>query len=78
MREIIIKVIAEQMNVAQELVTRTAFLVDDLGADWLDVGEIAMELEEVFDLDFPDNGEGWVTVQDVFNAVAHAVGEAGA
>lgn len=81
MKEIICCTIAEQLKqwgVDPEKVVPTASLVDDLGADSLDIAEIALELEEIFDIDLPDNGEGWVTVQDVVAAVANATAKAGA
>lgn len=45
-------------------------LVDDLGADSLDKVEMVMELEDEFVVDIPDeDGERWVTVQDVVDYV---------
>lgn len=45
---------------------RTQKLGDDLGADSLDVAELAMALEEEFDIQIEDEHVAeWVTVDDV-------------
>eukprot|EP00931_Biecheleriopsis_adriatica_P043512 TRINITY_DN2487_c0_g1_i2.p2 TRINITY_DN2487_c0_g1~~TRINITY_DN2487_c0_g1_i2.p2 ORF type:complete len:123 (-),score=34.43 TRINITY_DN2487_c0_g1_i2:224-592(-) len=46
-------VIAEQLGVDKEKVTRTATL-SELGADSLDIVESVMALEEAFDVELPD------------------------
>jgi acyl carrier protein len=48
------KVLVEQLDVSEDEVTPQASLVDDLGADSLDVVEIIMGLEEEFDIEIPD------------------------
>ena len=48
------KVIAEQMGYGTEKVEEETHLTLDLGADSLDHVEIAMELEEVFDINISD------------------------
>ncbi len=48
------KVLIEQLDVSDDEVTPAASLVDDLGADSLDVVEIIMGLEEEFDVEIPD------------------------
>lgn len=73
MKELIIKTIADQLRVDKEKVVPTASLVNNLGADSLDIVELAMELEEVFDLATLSLGDGWVTVQDVITSVEIAV-----
>lgn len=49
------RVLAESLCVSPEKVTDGANLIDDLGADSLDVIEIAMGLEDEFDIDIPDD-----------------------
>ncbi len=64
----IINIIANQLGVDKEMVTAGANIVDDLGADSLDVVELVMALEEAFDTEIPDeDAEKIRTVQDIFN-----------
>ncbi len=60
------KIVAEELNVAEEDVTATASFADDLGADSLALVELIMALEEQFELDsIPDeDAEKIKTVQD--------------
>ena len=48
-------IVAEQLGVDKEKVAIETSLVNDLGADSLDVVELVMELEEEFDLNIPDD-----------------------
>jgi len=60
-------IIANQLGVDKEIVTPEANVVDDLGADSLDVVELVMALEEAFDLEIPDEeAERIRTVKDIF------------
>ncbi|MDR3556217.1 MAG: acyl carrier protein [Syntrophobacteraceae bacterium] len=64
----IINIIANQLGVDKEMVTGGANIVDDLGADSLDVVELVMALEEAFDTEIPDEeAEKIRTVQDIFD-----------
>lgn len=66
--EKIIEVIANQLGVDKEMVLPSANIVDDLGADSLDVTELAMALEETFDIEISDDDAGNIrTVQDIFD-----------
>jgi acyl carrier protein len=59
-------IIANQLGVDKEIVTPEANVVDDLGADSLDVVELVMALEEAFDLEIPDDeAEKIRTVKDI-------------
>jgi acyl carrier protein len=50
-------------------------VIDDLGADSLDVVELVMALEESFDVEIPDeDAEKIRTVKDIFDYLAQAVG----
>lgn len=60
------KVIAEKLGVDISEVVPEASLIDDLGADSLDIVELVMTMEETFDLDIPDEeAEKLVRVKDV-------------
>lgn len=48
------KIVAEQMGVAAEEITRETHFVNDLNADSLDTVELVMEFEEEFELNIPD------------------------
>ena len=49
------RIIAEQSEAPIERIDEDAHLVNDLGCDSLDVIEIAMEIEEQFAIDVPDD-----------------------
>lgn len=67
MRSKIIDIIANQLGVEKDVITPEANVVDDLGADSLDVVELVMALEEAFDLEIPDeDAENIRTVKDIF------------
>lgn len=64
------KVLVEQLDVSEDEVTLQASIIDDLGADSLDVVEIIMGLEEEFDVEIPDEeAEKLTTVQKVVEYV---------
>ena len=52
--EQVINVVAEQLAVDKEKITRDTSFVNDLGADSLDTVELIMELEEEFDMTIPE------------------------
>ncbi len=67
----IIDIIANQLGVDKDIITSEANIVDDLGADSLDVVELVMALEEAFDTEIPDDdAEKIRTVQDIFAYLA--------
>lgn len=49
------KVLVEHLGVTPEQVTEAASLIDDLGADSFDTIELAMAIEEEFDIDLLDD-----------------------
>ena len=64
------KIIVEQLGVAETSVTMEASLIDDLGADSLDIVELIMALEEEFDMEIPDeDAEKIVSVSDVVDYI---------
>ena len=63
-------IIAKELNVSLDKITMDTHLVDDLGADSLDVLEIIMSIEDEFNIKIPTNGaENIVTVGDAFEAI---------
>ena len=70
MLEKIQAMLAEALNLPVEKVTPDAKIVDDLGADSLDVVELLSQLEEEYGIIIPDDqAENLVTVADVANAI---------
>lgn len=47
-------IIAKQLDVEPDSITRESRLVEDLKADSLDVVELIMDLEQEFDIEIPD------------------------
>ena len=47
-------IVADQLGVDAVEVTKDASILDDLGADSLDVVELVMALEDAFDIEVPD------------------------
>lgn len=67
-------IVAGQLGVEADEVRSEASILDDLGADSLDVVELVMALEEEFDIEVPDEDvEGIRTVKDVESYVAARV-----
>ena len=63
--------VAEQLGVDSKEMTPEANILDDLGADSLDVVEMVMAIEEEFDIEIADeDAEGMRTVGDVESYVA--------
>ena len=48
-------ILCDQLDVEEDKVTMDADIVDDLGADSLDVVDLVMSLEEEFDCEIPDD-----------------------
>lgn len=60
------KIIAEQLEMNIEDIELTSELVDDLGADSLDVVDLVMSIEDEFEVEVPDEAlEDIRTVEDV-------------
>lgn len=60
------EIICEQLDVEEDKVTTEASIIEDLGADSLDVVDLVMSLEEEFDVEIPDEDvENMKTVGDI-------------
>jgi acyl carrier protein len=74
MRKRIVEIIAKQLGIEETDVSAQASVVEDLGADSLDVVELIMALEEEFDLEIPDTeAENIVNVQSIFDYMENAM-----
>ena len=59
-------IIVDQLGVSLEEVTPQASVIEDLGADSLDIVELIMALEEEYEMEIPDeDAEKIQTVDDV-------------
>ncbi len=68
-------IIGEQLEVNTDELVPEANLLDDLGADSLDVVELAMALEDEFGLQVPDEDlENIRTVQDIVDYISKHAG----
>lgn len=57
--------IAEQLELPEDSITLESELVDDLGADSLDVVDLVMSIEDEFEVEVPDDAiESMRTVGD--------------
>lgn len=60
------EILIDQLDAEEEKVTMEASIVDDLGADSLDLVDLVMSLEEEFDVEIPDEQvENIKTVGDI-------------
>jgi acyl carrier protein len=66
--------VAEQLGVDPAEIASESSILDDLGADSLDVVELVMAIEDEFDIEVPDeDAEAIRTVADVERYVAELV-----
>ena len=62
--------LAEQFEIDPSEITMDTNLIDDIGADSLDVVELVMALEEKFGIEIPDSeAEKLLSIQDVVTFV---------
>lgn len=68
-------ILIDQLHINREQIKPEARIMADLGADSLDMVEIAMKAEEEFSLTLPDDeAEKIVTVDDLYEAVGKLLG----
>ena len=71
----VVDIVVERMEVARDRVNTETRLVEDLGADSLDIAELVMEFEEAFDISIPDDEEGVRTVGDAVTYIVSQLEE---
>ncbi len=63
-------VVVEQLSVSPDAVKIESKIIEDLGADSLDVVELIMALEEKFEVEIPDSdAEKLISIDDVVKYV---------
>ena len=68
------KLISEQLDVEESVVTEAASITDDLGADSLDVVDLVMSIEDEFSVEIPeDQVENIKTVGDIVKYIEENV-----
>ena len=64
------KIVAEQLDQDEVDIVPEASFIEDLGADSLDLVELVMRMEEIFDVEIPDeDAENIRLVQDAINYI---------
>lgn len=63
------KLVAEQLNIGEEEIKENTNFKDDLGADSLDLFELAMAMEEEFEIEIPS--EDLETIKTVGDALKY-------
>lgn len=66
-------VIAKQLRMEVSEIADDAAIVEDLGADSLDIVEMLMTLEDELDIIIPDDATGLRTVKDVADFIDNEV-----
>lgn len=65
-------VVVEQLSVEADSVKMESKIIEDLGADSLDVVELIMALEEKFDIEIPDtDAEKLIKIEDVVKYIGN-------
>ena len=63
-------ILAEQLEIDENTIEMGSLIVDDLGADSLDIVDLVMSLEDEFDAEIPDEAiETMKTVGDVVHFI---------
>lgn len=64
------KIISNQLNISLEKVQPQSRIVEDLGADSLDIVELLMSLEDEFGISVSDEqAQQMLTIQDIENVI---------
>ncbi|MCD6453686.1 MAG: acyl carrier protein [Candidatus Aminicenantes bacterium] len=69
------EIIASKLTVEESKIVPDAKLIEDLGADSLDIPDLVADFEETFEIEIPDEDlEKIVTVGDIVNYIAKKKG----
>lgn len=72
-RDKVVAIIVDKLNVEESEVSNEASFTNDLGADSLDTVELIMEFEKQFNISIPDDkAEGIQTVGDAVDYIAES------
>ncbi len=67
-------ILAEQLDVDEDIITKESLIVEDLGADSLDAIDIVMSVEDEFSIEVPDEiVEKMETVNDIVSFVENNI-----
>ncbi len=67
-------ILCDQLDLEEDQVTMESSIIDDLGADSLDIVDMVMSFEEEFDIEFPDDQvESVKTVGDIVKYIEETV-----
>ena len=70
------KILCDQLDLEEEQVNEDSEVIDDLGADSLDIVDLVVTLEEEFDTEIPDEDiENLKTVGDIVKYIEDRVAE---
>lgn len=65
------EIIVDQLDVEEDVIKMESVIIDDLGADSLDVVDLVMSIEEEFDIEIPDEAvENIKKVGDIVNYIS--------
>jgi len=65
------KIISDQLDISPDQIIPEAHLVNDLGADSLDIAEMSMTLEDAFDISIPDeSSDRMLIVATLYETIA--------
>lgn len=63
-------IIADQLAIDEDSITMESNVIDDLGADSLDVVDVLSQLQDEFSIDVPDSEiENMKTIGDIVNYI---------
>lgn len=62
------KTVSEKLSIEEDKIKLESSLIEDLGADSLDIVELVMAIEEAYNIEVPDtDAEKLKTIQDIIN-----------
>jgi len=67
-------IIAEQLRIDKEIITKDSNIVEDLGADSLDKIDLLTKMEDEFGIDIPDD-KIVAAVGEITNFIASKIGD---